>query len=87
MVTEKRRIAKAKTNRVHKRIKTRSELWSTDFHTILIKRETSRTLKTDVVHKLIEILFKLEQSITETTELIQNNMKQLNLVKNQHKVY
>ena len=44
-------------------------------------------LKTDEINKSIEISIKREQSILETTEPIQNDMKQLNLVKNHNEVY
>ena len=44
-------------------------------------------LKTDEINKLIEILIKREQSIFETTEPIQNDMKQLNLVKYHNELY
>ena len=60
----------------------------TDFHTILNqKRNKVRPLKTDEINKLIEMLIKRAQSIIERTEPIQNDMKQLNLVKNHNEVY
>ena len=44
-------------------------------------------LKTNEINKSIEMLIKQEQNMFETTEPIQNNMQQINLVKNQHEVF
>ena len=44
-------------------------------------------LKASEINKLIKMLTKWEQSIVETTESIQNTVKQLNLAKNHNEVY
>ena len=56
-------------------------------HNTKSKEKQVGLLKTDEINKLIEMLTKQQQSIFETTEPIQNDIKQLNLVKNQHEVY
>ena len=43
-------------------------------------------LKTDEINKSIEMLINREESIFQTTEPIQNDMKQVNLVKNHNEV-
>ena len=56
-------------------------------HNTKSREKQVEPLKTDEINKLIEMLIKREQSIFEATEQIQNDMKQLNLVKNHSEVY
>ena len=56
-------------------------------HSTKSKEKQVGPLKTDDISKSIEMLIKQEQSIFETTAPIQNNIKQLNLVKNHNEVY
>ena len=57
-------------------------LWINRFsHDTKSKEKQVGPLKTDEINKSIERLIKREQCIFETIEPIQNDMKQLNLVK------
>ena len=44
-------------------------------------------LNTEATNKPMEILIKLEQSVFEATEQLQNDVEQLNWVKNQNNIY
>ena len=41
----------------------------------------------EAINKSMEILIKLEQSIFEATEQLQDDVEQLNWVKNQNNIY
>ena len=62
--------------------------WINGFsHNTKSKEKQVVPLKTCEINILIEMLIKGEQSIFEATEPIQNDLKQLNLVKNHNEVY
>ena len=56
-------------------------------HNTKSKEKQKRPLKTDEINKMIEMFIKREQSIFETKDPIQSDMKQLNLVKHHNEVY